>query len=66
MHEAIYRFEMLFKECANIEFDKLGSENSQFFRQFIKKKNIWNTKVYDTTPLMTWTWPFQDLGQLEF
>ena len=58
MHEAIYRFEMLFKECANIEFDKLGSENSQFFRQFIKKKNIWNTKVYDTTPLMTWTWPF--------
>ena len=53
MHEAIYRFEMLFKECANIEFDKLGSENSQFFRQFKKKKNIWNTKVYDTTPLMT-------------
>ena len=44
MHDSIYRANMLFKECANIEFDKLGSENSEFFRQINKATNIWNTK----------------------
>ena len=48
MHDTIYRIGLLFKECANIEFDKLGSENSQCFRQYIKEKNIWNSKVYQS------------------
>ena len=50
IHDTIYRFEMLFKECANIEYDKLGSENSVFFRQYIKVKNIWNSKLCQSVP----------------
>ena len=54
MHDTIYSFQLLFKECANIEFDKLGSENSQFFRQYIKEKNIWNSKVYQSERCQKW------------
>ena len=65
MHDTIYRIRLLFKECANIEFDKLGSENSQCFRQYIKDKNIWNSKVYQSERCQKYTWPSSEWPKLD-